>query len=38
MAPTGRTRNDTLKVPKAASNDAVSLALGKNTFEIVTAK
>jgi len=34
----GRTRNETLKVPRAASNDAVSLPLGKNTFEIVTAK
>ena len=36
--PIGRTRNETLKVPRAASNDAVSLPLGKNTFEIVTAK
>ena len=38
MAPIGRTTYAAPKVPRVNSNEAVSLPLGKNTFEIVTAK
>jgi hypothetical protein len=38
MAPNGRTRYDTPNVPKVKSSAVVGSVVGKNSFEIVTAK
>ena len=38
IAPTGRARNEIPNVPKVTRSDTASLAAGKNTLEMVTAK
>ena len=38
MAPSGRMKNDTPKVPSVSSIETVSLPAGKNSFEMTTAK